>query len=90
MPSFDRTLDSAVACLARRLEVLKSESQAIFTVATAASTAADHVLSFSRTVEMEETDSGRDHSPAVAAQPLSTSDATPPIAAATADGATAA
>ena len=98
----DRTLDSAAAYLACWLKVLKSDNQAIFTVVTAASAAAEHVLSFSRTVETEEADSERNDGqhqkaldpqpdqPAVPAQPLSTSDATPSIAAAVAEGATAA
>jgi hypothetical protein len=83
--------------------LVKSDNQAIVTVATAASTAAEHVLSFSRTVEVEECCAGKkgmlatdamgtpqpDQSPSVAGQPLSTSDATPSIAATAADGATA-
>jgi antirestriction protein ArdC len=50
----DRTLDTATAYLSHWLEVLKSDSKAIFTAATAASAAADHVLSYSRAVETEE------------------------------------
>ena len=50
----ERTLDNATAYLAHWLEVLKSDSKAIFTVATAASAAADYILTFSRGVETEE------------------------------------
>ncbi len=50
----ERTLENAVAYLGHWLEVLKSDSRAIFTAATAASAAADLVLSFSQNVEAEE------------------------------------
>jgi len=46
----ERTLDNAAAYLGHWLEVLKSDSRAIFTAATAASAAADYVLNFSRGV----------------------------------------
>jgi antirestriction protein ArdC len=46
----ERTLDNAAAYLGHWLEVLKSDSRAIFTAATAASAAADYVLNFSRVV----------------------------------------
>ena len=51
----ERTLDSAAAYLDHWLSVLRSDNRAIFTAATAASAAADYVLSFSRAVESEET-----------------------------------
>jgi antirestriction protein ArdC len=50
----ERTLENATAYLANWLSVLKSDNRAIFTAATAASAAADYVLSFSRAVESEE------------------------------------
>ena len=49
-----RTLDDATAYLAHWLEVLKSDSKAIFTVATAASAAANMVFSFSQTLQPAE------------------------------------
>ncbi len=49
----DRTLDSAAAYLAHWLTVLRSDSKAIFTAATAASAAADYILAFSGAVESE-------------------------------------
>jgi antirestriction protein ArdC len=51
-----RTLDNSTAYLANWLAVLKSDNRAIFTAATAASAAADYVLSFSRAVEPEESE----------------------------------
>jgi len=50
----DRTLNDATSYVAHWLQVLKSDSKAIFTVATAASAAADMVLSFSQTVQPAE------------------------------------
>ena len=51
----ERTLTSAAAYLDHWLSVLRSDNRAVFTAATAASAAADYVLSFSRVVESEET-----------------------------------
>ena len=50
----ERTLDTATAYLGHWLEVLKSDNRAIFTAATAASTAADYILDFSRVEEPAE------------------------------------
>jgi antirestriction protein ArdC len=52
----ERTLNNAAAYLDHWLSVLRSDNRAIFTAATAASAAADHVLSFSRAVEAEESE----------------------------------
>ena len=50
----ERTLENAVAYLDNWLSVLRSDSRAIFTAASAASAAADYILSFSQTPEPEE------------------------------------
>ena len=50
----ERTLDDASAYLGHWLSILKTDSRAIFTAASAASAAADYILSFSQTVEAEE------------------------------------
>jgi antirestriction protein ArdC len=50
----ERTLDDASAYLGNWLSILKTDSKAIFTAASAASAAADYVLSFSQTVESSE------------------------------------
>lgn len=50
----ERTLDNAIAYLDHWLSILKTDSRAIFTAASAASAAADYLLSFSRAVETEE------------------------------------
>ena len=50
----ERTLDNAAAYMGHWLEVLRSDNRAIFTAATAASAAAELVLSFSQKVEAEE------------------------------------
>ena len=50
----ERTLDDATAYLGHWLSILKTDSKAIFTAASAASAAADYILSFSQTVETEE------------------------------------
>ena len=50
----ERTLDNAAAYLGHWISLLKTDSKAIFTAASAASAAADLVLSFSQAVEAEE------------------------------------
>ena len=50
----ERTLDNAAAYLGNWLSLLKTDSKAIFTAASAASAAADLILSFSQSVEAEE------------------------------------
>ncbi len=50
----ERTLDNAAAYLGHWISLLKTDSKAIFTAASAASAAADLVLSFSQAVEVEE------------------------------------
>jgi antirestriction protein ArdC len=50
----DRTLNNATAYLGHWLSILRSDSRAIFTAATAASKAADYIMAFSRAVETEE------------------------------------
>lgn len=50
----DRNLDNSAAYLGNWLEVLKSDSRAIFTVAMAASAAADYVLTCNWVEEPEE------------------------------------
>lgn len=50
----ERTLADATSYLDHWLTILKADSKMIFTAATAASAAADYVLSFSQSVEAEE------------------------------------
>lgn len=50
----ERTLNDAASYLDHWLSILKADARAIFTAATAASAAADFILSFSRAVETEE------------------------------------
>ncbi len=49
-----RTLEDATTYLGNWLSILKADSRAIFTAASAASAAADLILSFSQTIETEE------------------------------------